>query len=212
MPRKSKKDDQKVTKATVKKMINAKLDQAVEDKHHDYSVSNQSMTTTAVIQDALAIPQQTTAGTGVVHVGNNIKIKRIRMKYNISAGALQAFTVNARVLLIQWLDDSVPAASDIFFSTAANIQPVSWYLFDANRKNQPLKILYDRTHSVSILAGGPAGHNVTKEIKGFIKNINFQQGNSGTPSYGDIYFVYLSDVASNAPSVSAHIETVFEDA
>jgi len=195
-------------KANVKKALLS----ISENKYHDYATAINSATTTVGMADALVIAQGT---TDLTRIGDAIILKSVHLKYTLVAGQTQANTNNVRIMIFQWFDNTSPAAADILASTAANSAVVSDYYMDTSRKDVTFKVLYDKTHSVSPITAGPSSIiPVDKYLKGFRRNVMFNGGGT-SPSYGDIYFLNVSDQAPGAagtvPLYNISLRTQFID-
>lgn len=184
-------------KNSVVKIVKREILRMAENKYHDFTITA-NMVQTFNIQDTLMIAQSAGASTDVTRIGDNIQVTSLHIRYNVIASSTATSAHNCRVLLIQWLEDTVPVAANILTNTGPGVACISDYNMDEFRKNGILKILFDKSHSVSASIGGPAiTHHVNKHIKRFRHNLNFSTGGT-TPNNGDIYLVFMSDTSTAA--------------
>jgi len=193
-----------------------------EYKVTDNITSNQSVTTTGIIHNCTT---NLVRGTGALNnfIGNNVTPVGLQVRYQIVSGESSSIipvgpdTNNmTRVVVFQWLSDTVPAISDIFQSTAG-LAPISpWKQENLDKLN----ILSDRNYatwlvsyqynSLSTTISGNA-YTDSVYIKGK-KLLPIQFSQAATPNQNNIYVVFIADsTAVPHPTCSCMTRITYTD-
>lgn len=196
-----------VTKKTVRKMINSKL----EAKYHDHEIGNISVNSVGVIQSISAAPQ----GDGVnQRVGDRINV----FSFNIQLAFIRAVgdTFNTmRIIVFRWNNNSLtdlPTLDEILQPDSGLgsgiLSPYRNYNHNS-MKNGSVRILYDRLKTTDDEQRQIVTYKSTKRYKRPIK-IQFNETvNSGK---GKLYILMVSDsTASFHPSMRGLIRIQFRD-
>jgi len=194
-----------------------------EYKVTDVSVIGANSTTTATIQSLTAFMVH---GSGTLngYVGGSIDPQSIQVRLASTAGESSAVipigpdtSNNVRIIIFQWLGDTVPVGSDLFQSAGAGATYSPWNISNIDKIN----VLMDRTYShyltcyqETAVTTTVSGNHIMD--KAFIPGrklapISFNSG--GTASTGnDVYICHVSDSsASPHPTVSYYTRLTYID-
>jgi len=173
----------------------------LEYKMTDARIDASSATTTPYFIDCLAAIER---GTDYFNqfIGNFITPKSFTLRYQVTgsrANTLAAADTNnmTRLLLIQWLDEQTPTATDIFQGSA------QYYLATLNPRNlDKINVLRDIQVSTWATSTDSSDYNSSNSECGkiYIKGkkmapIKFVNGSTTTTS-GGIYLIAISDSAN----------------
>jgi len=204
--KKEKPKEELATKKYVKKIVK----NMSETKFHNYSPAGGSVVGTVNPQAVTTILQGTQDDQ---RIGDEITLKTINLRYHIEASINAVSNDNVRVLMIQWFDTTAPTSTQILANPATGPGVVSYYYYDSFRRGNRMKVLYDKTHSISETQGGTSGVNVNKWIKPykFTKHLSFSAAGND-PIHGGIYIIFVSDDATaNSPTATFFIHLEFMD-
>jgi len=194
-----------------------------EYKVTDVSVIGANSTTAATIQSLTAFMVH---GNGTLngYVGGSIDPQSIQLRVATSAGESSSIipigpdtSNNVRVIIFQWLGDSVPTGPDLFQSAGAGSTYSPWNISNIDKIN----VLMDRTYGHyltvfqdnAVTTSVSGTHSVDKVyIPGRkLAPISFNSG--GTAVTGnDVYICHVSDSsASPHPQVSYYTRMTYID-
>lgn len=178
------------TKSYVKRMITYRQDDKYFSLANGYSVAD-----TGQVVDISNIPQSTTATDDSSRIGDDLILKKIDLKYQITNGDP---TNNVRVILFQTKDrfTVAPLTTDVLRNLFGTVRaPLAPLYFDGRKR---IKILYDRLVPVDTYNPIRNGRIVVYPSRLARKKINYYAG-SALDKEGGIYLMLVSD-----SSVSSH--------
>jgi len=183
----------------VRKLIN------IETKNLDFDTANQSISTTTTITYASGIAQGTSSAG---RIGDSIKVQNLQFLGRVVVNSSATFSC-IRILLIRDMEcaGAAPAASDIFETvsgTVTNRSPLNW----TNRKR--FSVLYDNFLTLDTATAYSQPIRFTDPLN---KHINYRGTGSTVASAaeGSLFWVFVSDEATNTPTVSTYLQLQFTD-
>lgn len=202
-----------VVASTVRREMRKNMDVKYTDLSANFTTCDASATST--LTSALVNLSRGTAGLNNFQ-GNDIDPVGFTCKYTCITSPLVAAQYGiVRAVAFQWFDASTPTLAGVLQVTTAGIGIHSPVL--VTNKAQ-IRILYDSLHFISPNAGDTAGivaaGGATAKfyIPGSrLKKIRFNSG-TGNVQDGAIYMMFLSDKATNTPSVAYYTRLSFTDA
>lgn len=178
----------------VKAIVNRKLNDVIEMKHHDVPMNEEEIgcfgvQATTYMYNLTSIAQSVTDTT---RIGDSFILKSITGKLWFKIGTTpQVRQTVVRMILFQWKEDNnvaVPTYSDILQDpTGVPGSVLLPYKLDKNRK---YKILYDKKFALSLNGDSD---NILADLfvqKGFAKKIQYT--NQGTTGLNQIYLLAVS--------------------
>jgi len=194
-----------------------------EYKATDVIVQSQAVTSAAIIQD---LTDNLVRGNSQFNnfVGGTIDPISITVKIQLVAGESNSLipvgpdTNNiTRIVVFQWLGDTVPLVGDIFQNTGGQATQSGWNMSNIDKLN----ILMDRQYATYLttfqsnaLSTTVSGNCIAD--KAYIKGrkmapINFSQ-NGLVPAGNNLFFIYVADSSLQPhPTLTANIRLTFID-
>ncbi len=140
--------------------------------------------------------------------GNSVKAIKHLMSFRVRVNnSASATTVRLIVVRGRETETSVPTTADVLETGSANLALISPY---EHTRPDRFTILFDRTFAVVV-----GGENATTVIETQLKvsHLLYQNGTGGiaNAAEGQIFLLYISDEATNTPSLDWYSRVVFVD-
>ncbi len=194
-PSKSRKGAKPATVSQVRQMITARLGADDELKYYTTSDTGTSVGFSGTLSSISNPPQ---GNTDVTRVGDALRLKEVGFRYNFTFGDnIQV----CRMILFQWIPNSVPTVTNILLAIGTALAPLSPYNVDTEAQ---YKILYDKIWYLNNVANPQNGEEVLI-TKGFNQLQDFFAG--GTTGSNQIYKLFISDSGA-APNPSLNSESI----
>lgn len=183
----------------VKNMLNTEL-HIINTNDTDATVPN---TATLVLLNGSSQGDSTAQ-----HQGNQFRLKSVNLNYSLCIHASATDTlVRVMVILDRRPDGAVFTLAELLVDSTAGDNVISPYHHDYKRR---FRVLYDRKHS---LGSNNKGKALGKAYKA-LNNIQRFTGTGATISSIEapsIYLVFLSDEATNTPTITYYSQVRFID-
>jgi len=187
----------------IRKLIN------IETKFYDYTTTATSVPNTGVVA---SITQMAQGLTSTTRVGDSIRLQHmeVRGRFVINSAATTSL---CRVMVVRDLDGygTAPNVSDILEYTSSTLGPVSPYKFN---KKQRFSILFDELLS---LQGGAATDGMSSQVftfstahQGHVLYLG-STGSAASDGKGTVYVAWISDEATNTPTVAFASRVLYTD-
>jgi len=177
----------------------------IETKVLDFDIPTQAVSTTATVTYSSGIAQGTDIGG---RVGDSIKVQHLEFLGRVVINSAATFSC-IRILLVRDMANAgaAPAASDILETVSGSVtnrSPLNYI----NRKR--FSVLYDNflTLDVATAYSQPIRATIPME-----KHINFRGTGStvGSAAEGSLFWLFVSDEATNTPNISVYTQMLFTD-
>jgi len=187
----------------IRKLIN------IETKFFDTIITSTTQSTTGSIT---SLSQMGQGLNSTSRVGDSIRIQHIEVRGRVTISTA-AVTSLVRFMIVRDLDGygTVPAVTDVLETAVAVSAPLAPYKFN---KRQRFSILYDE---IFALAGGATADGSSTQVFTFS---SAHQGHilylgtgavSASDGKGTIYYLAVSDEATNTPTVALTSRILFTD-
>lgn len=164
--------------------VGKRIEAAAEPKHV-YSTLNTTTASAATYLQLTTIPQGT---TDITRIGDQIKLKRLQMTFNLGAGDP---TNIIRILIFQWNLTTTPTDAEVFEDTSSVVGQLAGTVCRDSIHGRKLTVLRDLKVALN---------NVNYPNKYFSVNVPLRRcrkvayvGGSSTVAVGNIYMMYMSD-------------------
>lgn len=175
---------EKTIKKVARKEIDKKNSKTAIKKFHRVTRAFSVLDYSGYIEDLSAISQGVTDST---RVGDNLVPRSLEVGFYTTPTTYRG---TWRLIIFRWLDDSVPAASDILFEYGTLFATISSYQKDLRVK---FNVLHDSLHEAQLYSRQNPGYRYVKIGK---TPINYVAG--GTTGFGKIYSLVINDAAIGA--------------
>lgn len=208
--RKTKKSEKPVKNKDFNRKVSTAMTHLAETKHKDYNVL--TTLTNAAALTIVSIFEPTTSVNDTGRIGDEVFIKSIHLRYTLQANVSATTAQLARIMIIQWFDETAPVAANIFQSPTIPTAIVSDLSYDRIRRDNNFRVLYDRVFALNPNLAGENGHVITRYLKNFKKRIYFNSGGA-TPTSGSIYLIHFANTSSAAevPTLLLAFRTLYID-
>lgn len=219
--RMTKKKSKALSVKKVKKIAQSVISKNVEDKYFEVAMSTFATNMAYDNHPFTDLTNQSTGTSDYTHIGDQIKLKSIRLRYRIQNGDTTATNqpVLVRCMVFLWKQDNqvfTPADAYLFQQyQPGNGQEISFNDWDKSVQNKDYKVLYDALH----LVGPQGGNNTPAQIigdTGIIRFKNLTVGYTGATGMGKnhIYMVLFSEQVSGLVTTKYKYisRAVYEDA
>ena len=139
-------------------------------------------------------------------IGDKIRIKQVDFK----ASYTYADSSNTcRVVLIRWLANNTPSASQIFTDDSSVYAPLSHYTTEY--KGALFQVIWDSHRNLSSVGPGVASVFKSKKLGGTGKQVHFNSG-STTVASGELYLCHATDSsAASHPTLTYNLRMIYSD-
>lgn len=216
----------KVAKA-VKKYVKRIMDNDREDKYFD--LSQVIASSTSATNNAGSVVNMTSVLQGITfagRIGEVINAKSLEVRFDTTScyqssnvGGIPTLGTNLRVIIFQdhqIKSSTVPAVSDILETVVYN-SPINHISLNARRLHILMDKIFELDPNVLDTFTGAYAIYTTQTSQMMHKKfkpsqkITFTNATTGS-DLNNIYILYISDQATNSPSVNCYSRLIFEDA
>jgi hypothetical protein len=184
---------------SIRKLIN------IETRVLDFDVAGQSISTTPTVTYASGIAQGTDIGN---RVGDSIKVQHLEFCGRLAINSSATFSA-IRVLLVRDMENAgaAPAATDILETVSGTVttrSPLNYL----NKKR--FSVLYD---NFTVLDTASAYTQPVRMTMPLDRHISYR-GTGGTVSAaaeGALFWLFVSDEATNTPTISVYTQVWYTD-
>jgi len=189
---------QLVSKRQVQQMIRSNFNQVIEHKFITYS------TAPFAINNSGSIIDFTTPSQGVLdtdRVGDSILVTSVEANFWALVGAQEAAM---RIIVFQWLPNTVPNVSDILFSSGTSQAPLGSFVQDTRKL---FRVMYDSLFGLNQAYETHAIRRVSlKNLK-----IPVQFAQTTTAGTNKVYALFISSNGSSSPTLGYSFQIHFDD-
>lgn len=197
---------------SINKVIQSKLETKFCPRAFGFNSS-----TTAELEGFVYWPDQ---GTGAYdheadeasfgnRIGNRVEIQSIQFNYNVTTEGVGLLSdsnnfTNIRVIIFQWMNDTeeyVPTVDDILYDYTEASSGYGYLSVYNPAESEKYRILYDRTHDLSNVAGSPTTQTVNVTFTSFPQRLiefcgDEEFGTDANIVKGALYYLVVSNAAS----------------